>query len=132
MRIQSSDCVDQGWSCIWTLIMLLTLWQGRLLYTFTQVTVIGTKSTNLTWPNPNHSAGQKRKSKETGVFDDAHLLRLDNRVQLSDTLSQPISPVRLVLSAAAFELISSARPNTFHLERSTQNRSASQERWWQR
>jgi hypothetical protein len=34
MRIQSSDCVDQGWLCIWILFMLFILRQGRLLYLY--------------------------------------------------------------------------------------------------
>jgi hypothetical protein len=100
--------------------MLLTLRQGRLLYGYTshshqyQIDQPGAAQfQSQRWP--------KGKSKETGVFDDAHLLCLDNRVQLSNTLSQLISPVRLVLSAAVFELVLPARPNTFHLEQSTQD-----------
>lgn len=100
--------------------MLSILRQGRLLYMYVQKS--DTRWINLARPAKFQSQCRpKGKSKETGVFNDAHSLRLDSRVQLSDTLSQLISPVRLVLSAAAFELVSPARPDTFHLEQSTQD-----------
>jgi hypothetical protein len=128
MRIQSSDCVDQGWLCIWVLLSysscnLCYLSCGREGYsTFTKVIVSNTRWINLARPVKFQSQCRpKGKSKETGVFNDAHSLRLDNRVQLSNTLSQLISPVQLVLSAAAFELVSPTRPDTFHLEQSTQD-----------